>query len=149
MALIGTFVDPRAFQNGIRMIRRIAITGLILASSLTGCRCCSLLNPYANVVDDVSDTHVYFDNWYKPRLDISRAGKPDWCGPINSRIGGNICYLGCYDQFDECNLYPPANPYSFPSDTLGEPKNWSPTTKPVDTPLPEQTPPPPAPTLDE
>ncbi len=32
---------------------------------------------------------------------------------------------------------------------FGDAKNWTPSAKPVDTPLPEQTPPPPAPTLDE
>lgn len=128
---------------------RVAILGLILASGLTGCRCCSLLNPYANAIDDINDTHVYFDHWYKPRWDISRAGKPDWCGPVNQRICPNICYLGCYDRYDECNQYPPANPYSFPSDVMGPPKNWTPGSTPVDTPLPAPTPPPPSPTLDE
>lgn len=96
-------------------MRRGAIFSLFLASCLaTGCRCCCLLNPYANAIDDISDTHVYFDNWYNPRLDISRAGKPDWCGPWNSRMGGRICYLGCYDQYDDCNLYPPSHPYTYP-----------------------------------
>jgi hypothetical protein len=131
------------------MSARFALLGLILASSLTGCRCCSLLNPYANAIDDISDTHVYFDHWYKPQWDISRAGKPDWCGPVNQRMCPNICYLGCYDRYDECNQYPPANPYSFPSDTMGPPKNWTPTSAPVDTPLPAPTPPKPSPTLDE
>lgn len=149
MGLRSTYDGTRVSLIGNRMIRRLAITGLLLASSLTGCRCCSLLNPYANAIDDVNDTHVYFDHWYNPRLDVSRAGRPDWCGPINSRIGRNICYLGCYDRFDDCNLYPPSNPYTFPSYTLGEPKNWTPTSAPVDTPIPQHTLPPPSPTLDD
>ena len=103
-------------------MRRSMIFSLFLASCLaTGCRCCSLLNPYANAVDDINDTHVYFDNWYNPRLDVSRAGKPDWCGPLNSRIGRNICYLGCYDRYDDCNLYPPSHPYTYPGSNLPGP----------------------------
>lgn len=127
------------------MLRRVVLMGLISLSGLTtGCRSCFLLNPYANMIDDISDTHVYFDNWYFPRLDISRAGKPDWCGPINSHLGGNICYLGCYDEYDECNLYPPSNPYVYPGSSLGAPKIWTPGSPippaPVELPAPAPTP---------
>jgi hypothetical protein len=121
---------------------------LILASGMAaGCRASPLLNPYANAVDDINDTHVYFDNWYNPKWDISRAGKPDWCSPMNQRLGGNVCYLGCYDRYDDCNLYPPANPYSFPSNTMPAPKDWTPgtaadTTDPINS---QQTPPEPSP----
>ena len=103
-------------------MRRGAICSLLLTACLaTGCRCCCLLNPYANAVDDVNDTHVYFDNWYNPRLDVSRAGKPDWCGPINSRIGRGISYLGCSQRHDEDHLYPPSHPYAFPGNSLHGP----------------------------
>ena len=109
------------------MMRRGVLLSLMLVGSLaTGCRCCPLLNPYANAVDDINDSKVYFDKWYNPRWDVSRAGKPDWCGPINSRIGRNICYLGCYDQYDDHNLYPPSNPYTFPGSSLPAPKVWTP-----------------------
>ena len=127
------------------MMRRGVILSVMLLSGLaSGCRCCCLLNPYANAVDDISDTHVYFDNWYYPRLDASRAGKPDWCGPINQRIGGGICYLGCYDRHDDCNLYPPSHPYSYPGDTLPAPKPWTPSSTTL-TPAPAEMPPAPTP----
>lgn len=113
------------------MMRRVGLLSMVIMSCvMTGCRGSLLLNPYANAVDDINDTHVYFDNWYCPRLDISRAGKPDWCGPFNSRLARNICYLGCYDRYDDCNLYPPANPYSFPSNVMPPPKAWTPTAHP-------------------
>lgn len=99
---------------------------LAISSLLAGCRPCFLLNPYANAIDSLNDTHAYFDNWYYPRLDISRAGKPDWCGPLNSRLGKQICYLGCYDRYDKYNLYPPSNPYSFPGNAMPEPTQWTP-----------------------
>lgn len=122
-------------------MRRAVLLSLMLVSCLvTGCRSCFLLNPYANVIDTINDTHLYFDHWYCPRLDISRAGRPDWCGPINSRLGKNICYAGCYDRYDECNLYPPSNPYTFPAD-LPPPKHWTPGPKPAD-----ELPPAPSPT---
>ena len=134
---------------GSRMTRRGVVMRLILVSGLiTGCRVSPLLNPYANVIDDVNDTHLYFDNWYNPRLDISRAGKPDWCSsPANSRLGRNICYLGCYDKHDDCNQYPPSNPYMFPSNTMPEPKVWTPASKQPTAPLasPTEMPPSPAP----
>ena len=135
------------FRWESRMTRTGVVVSLVLASSLAaGCRGSSLLNPAANVVDDINDTHVYFDNWYNPRLDISRAGRPDWCSPLNQRLRGNICYLGCYDRHDDCNLYPPSNPYSFPSNTVLEPKAWTPgsaasTTDPINS---KETPPEPA-----
>lgn len=126
------------------MMRSRAILSLLLVSAVgAGCRTCSLLNPYANAVDDIKDSQVYFDNWYRPRLDISRAGKPDWCGSINSKIGGNICYLGCYDKYDDCHLYPPSNPYSFPSSTMPDPTVWTPPA--VTEPAPLEMPPTPSP----
>lgn len=133
------------------MMRRVVLLSMVLVSSLaTGCRSCFLLNPYANVIDDINDTHIYFDDWYCPRLDISRAGRPDWCGPINRRLGKNICYLGCYDRYDDCNLYPPSNPYSFPSDTMPPPKVWTPSSPLPTPPAPvPDTIPGPAPGLDQ
>ncbi len=130
------------------MTRHGVIMRLILVSGLaTGCRASPMLSPYANAIDDINDTHVYFDNWYNPRLDISRAGKPDWCGPINRQLGGRVCYLGCYDQYDDCNLYPPSNPYTFPGNSMPEPKVWTPGSKEPTPPLasPTETPPSPAP----
>jgi hypothetical protein len=123
------------------MMRSLLMVGLLLTcGALAGCRSCFLLNPYANTIDDINDTHVYFDDWYMPRLDISRAGRPDWCGPINRRLGKNICYFGCYDRYDDCNLYPPQNPYSYPGSSLPEPKVWTPPATPTPTPAPSELP---------
>jgi hypothetical protein len=128
---------------------------LLTSILLTGCRN-PMMNPYYNLVDDINDTHIYFDNWYCPRLDISRAGKPDWCGPVNSKLSPGICYLGCYDRYDDDNLYPPAHPYTFPSYTMPAPKVWkpevnnpggAPTEIPTSLPPQAPTPIPPEPTL--
>ncbi len=91
----------------------LAVWLAITSGLLGGCRCCPLMTPYANAIDDVSDSHLYFDNWYHPRWDISRAGKPDWCGE-NGRRPWYCCCEGAWSRHDDCNLYPPSYPYSYP-----------------------------------
>ena len=91
---------------------------LMLAS---GCNCCSLMDPYHNAIDDVSDTHVYFDRCYNPRFDITRAKKPDWCSPFNRMFCRRGCTNGCYERYDECHVYPPLYPYEFPSSVMPPP----------------------------
>lgn len=137
------------------MRRCLMLLSLSLVGMASGCRCCGIINPYANLIDDVSDVHIHFDNWYYPRLDISRAGRPDWCGPINRRLCPNICYFGCYDRYSDEYLYPPSNPYWFPGDALYDGMIARPSTlagpleelppEPAPTPSPEISPPPPAP----
>lgn len=108
------------------MRRHKLLYSALLVTGLTiGCRT-PLMTPYANLVDDINDTHLYLDNWYCPRLDISRAGKPDWCGPINSKLSPGICYLGSWNRYDDENLYPPSHPYTFPSYTMPAPRVWQP-----------------------
>ena len=100
--------------------RWISITAVFL-SLMPGCQCCPLFDHYANVVDDVSDTHVYFDRVYNPKFDLTRMGKPDWCSPINSLLCRRCCNNGCYDRYDDCNLYPPLTPFDFPSHVMPPP----------------------------
>lgn len=88
---------------------------------ISGCQCCPWTDCYGNVVDDVNDTHVYFDRVYNPRFDLTRMGKPDWCGPINRLFCQRNCCNGCYDRYDDCNLYPPVTPYVFPSNVMPPP----------------------------
>ena len=45
---------------------------------VSGCQCCPLFDYYANVVDDINDTHLYVDRLYNPRFDLTR---------MESRIG--------------------------------------------------------------
>jgi hypothetical protein len=94
---------------------------VLMSGLLAGCRCCPLTTSYANVIDDVSDTHVYFDNWYCPRWDISRAGKPDWVGTDGRRLRHNCCSEGEWDRYDDCNLYPPSYPYEFSGHAMPDP----------------------------
>ena len=130
----------------------IAIAGLVLTLTC-GCQCCPLFDCYANTIDDVNDTHVYFDRWYNPRFDITRMGKPDWCSPFNRHLCQRCCNGGCYDRFDECTLYPPLYPYEYPSNIMPPPTVQTkrlPRTldeNPYDDPLPMGSPPgvPPAP----
>lgn len=100
--------------------RWISIT-LVIISLISGCQCCSLFDHYANVVDDVNDTHVYFDRCYNPKYDLTRMGKPDWCSPLNGFFCRRCCNNGCYDGYDDCNLYPPLTPFEFPSHVMPAP----------------------------
>ena len=104
--------------------RRLVACVMLLSGLLAGCRCCPLMAPYAGTIDDVSDTHVYFDNWYHPRWDVSRAGKPDWVGTNGRRLRHSCCCEGEWDRYDDCNLYPPSHPYEFPSHVLPGPMVW-------------------------
>lgn len=122
------------------MLKRWGV-GLCLAGALAGsagCRCLPGLNAYGNVIDDVSDADWWhpLDNVYCPRLDISRAGRPDWCGPVNSRLCPCRCVNGTWDRYDECNLYPPAYPYQYPAEFFGTVVNPS-----TGTPYPQPAPP--------
>jgi|GEM_PF-3842753 len=96
------------------MRRLWLVVGMVIASGLSsGCRCCSLMHSYASAVDDVSDSHLHFDNWYHPRWDISRAGKPDWCGDNGRQRSWYCCREGTWGRYDDCNLYPTSYPYSY------------------------------------
>ena len=99
---------------------RIAMVGLALMVA-SGCQCFPPYNYYANAVDDASDTHLYFDRWYTPRLDLTRMGKPDWNGSFNRFWCRCYAQNGTYDQFDDCNQYPPIWPYAFPSNVMPPP----------------------------
>jgi hypothetical protein len=102
-------------------IRCLSIAAVLLGL-VSGCQCCPWTDCYGNVVDDINDTHIYFDRVYNPRWDLTRMGKPDWCGPINRLFCRRNCNPnGCYDRYDDCNLYPPLYPYEFPSNVMPPP----------------------------
>lgn len=98
----------------------LVAAGFVLGQS--GCRCCFLFEPYNDLIDHLNDSRWIFDPWYCPRLDISRAGKPDWCGPINRTLAP--CRCECEDEwkrYDEIWLYPPRYPYTFPNQSYPGP----------------------------
>lgn len=103
-----------------RCMRRSAVMWsliALLATGLSGCRslCGNCLDGYASVIDHFQDYPVLFDTWYNPRLDVSRAGKPDWCGPVNRLVGCRRCNcVPAWSRYDDVWLYPPSYPYVFP-----------------------------------
>jgi hypothetical protein len=121
---------------------------LMMLSALGGCRCCGCLEHYADVIDDFGDTDVLWDQWYHPRLDVSRAGKPDWCGPVNQQLCPCRCSMGTWKRHDDCWLYPPSHPYWYPGNAFVE-QPTAPAVPPAvepDVPPSELVPPPPVPT---
>ena len=117
---------------------------LVLALGNAGCRCFPGFNCYADAIDDISDRQIFWEDLYVPRLDISRAGKPDWCGPINRRLAP--CRCDCEPQWDranECWRYPSGYPYSYPDQSLSTtiPQTVAPAaTAPAVPPAPETAP---------
>jgi len=67
---------------------RIPVLIAFVALFLTGCQCCRLSEPYADLIDDISDRPVTLDALYNPELDLQRIGKPDWC---RSRLNRWLC----------------------------------------------------------
>jgi hypothetical protein len=88
---------------------------LLLAFGATGCRNCCCLDHYGAVVDHVKDYPILFDTWYCARRDVSRGGKPDWCGPVNRLVACRRCdCVPEWTRYDEVWLYPPRHPYLYP-----------------------------------
>ena len=61
---------------------RAAFVCIVLAQPIlfcSGCQCFRASNLYYNMIDDVSDTQLYADRFYRPTWDLTRIGKPDWC----------------------------------------------------------------------
>ena len=108
------------------MRRRLLVLmfGALATASLTGCRCCCCFEHYNDFIDDLKNYPLLFDTWYHPRLDISRAGKPDWCGPINRQLAPCRCEdQECYDRYDEVWQYPPRYLHQHPSAFYPGPSN--------------------------
>lgn len=114
----------------------LIVFSALAALGLAGCRTCRCTDHLGCLIDHKKDYPVLFDTWYCPRLDISRAGMPDWCGPVNRLVGCRSC--DCVPEWtrnDEIWLYPPRHPHwhpgaSFPgsSQFSDEPRIPSPTT---------------------
>lgn len=70
----------------------------LLGLGSAGCRCSPLAERCYDKVDCISDHKACLDRLYCPRLDVSRAGMPDWCsGRAHSkcrRCQGRCCCQG-------------------------------------------------------
>jgi homeobox protein ESX1 len=117
---------------------------LALLSGLAGCRCAPGFNSYADFIDDLGDDEWAFDQWYNPRLDISRAGKPDWCSPLNRQLAPcRCCNQRTWNGADPCWLYPRRHPYWYPGQAVPPPgmtTSPTPVAEPALPPIPPATP---------
>jgi hypothetical protein len=97
----------------------LVLSVLAALTCVSGCRCFPGFPHYADLMDDVGDDEWAFDQWYKPRLDISRAGKPDWCGPVNRRLAPcRCCNQPEWGWADDCWRYPGQHPNAYPSQLI-------------------------------
>lgn len=102
------------------MPRSLLVLGVLaLLSTSAGCRCFPGFNAYGDWIDDIGDDECTLEGFYDPRWDISRAGRPDWCGPINRWLGDcRCCNQGQWDRANECWRYPPRYPYWYPGQSV-------------------------------
>lgn len=90
---------------------RTLLAGLTLFFSLigaSGCRCCSWADTAYRKVDQINETKWCLDHKYKPCLDISRAGMPDWC-----ECSWNQKLCSCRCNGGPCRPCPPAYPIEY------------------------------------
>jgi hypothetical protein len=116
-----------------------AALAVVCLWTMSGCRCTRALDRYGDAIDEMNDCQVLWDSYYCPRCDVSRAGKPDWCGPLNRRVCPCRCQNGCYTRHDACWQYPPSHPYVYPSQSLvpgdvGQPPNLPADSRPPEPP---------------
>jgi len=109
-------------QVGTGMRLWLAVLGTAGTLSQFGCICCPGFRTYANVIDEISSKQGCLDNVYKPRLDISRMGQPDWCGPINRHFAECQCeqWGFSWNKYNDCYRYPPSYGYSYPGNLVAE-----------------------------
>jgi hypothetical protein len=134
------------------MPRCLLILGVLaMLSCSAGCRCFPGFNSYADVMDDIGDDEWMFDQWYNPRRDISRAGHPDWCGPVNRQLGGcRCCNQRTWNWADCCWRYPARHPYWYPGQEVLPPgMTMEPIPAAAPAPMPAAPAPQPAPAYEE
>jgi hypothetical protein len=74
--------------------------GLLLAVLSSGCRCGWLDNASGDLIDTLTERRLTWDCLYKPELDLSRIGKPDWCrSPLNRLLCRDKCCGTCGNSY--------------------------------------------------
>ena len=85
--------------------------GLLFVVLSSGCRCGGLDNASGDLIDTLTERRLSLEFLYKPGLDLSRIGKPDWCRSPLTRLlcrdkcrnsCGNSCRSGCCQATASC-----------------------------------------------
>jgi len=62
----------------------------------SGCRCGYLNDASGDFIDTITEPRLSLDRWYRPELDLTRIGKPDWCrSPFNRLLCRDKCSGSC------------------------------------------------------
>jgi hypothetical protein len=70
--------------------------GLLFAVLSVGCRSGGLENSSGDLIDTLTERRLSLDFLYKPGLDLTRIGKPDWCrSPLNRLLRRDKCCGSC------------------------------------------------------
>lgn len=100
-------------------LRQILLLSAFCALMATGCQCCRSFDTYAAAVDHVADRNGNANCWYSPKYDLTRIGKPDWCGTAPSWLCPCRCQEeGCYTPPKGCQPYPQSGPSYYPNDAV-------------------------------
>jgi hypothetical protein len=88
-------------------MKNLAVIGVGLAWLVAGggCQCCHVFEPYADVIDHVSDHEHSLECLYHPAFDLNRIGKPDWCTCPLNRL---LCHRACKRLWVDPRRYLPA-----------------------------------------
>jgi hypothetical protein len=74
----------------------IVLMALVVVGNV-GCQCHPRIDVYEDVIDDMDDNSLKFDLLYRSGLDLTRCGKPDWCGSRINRFFFPDCCTSCQD----------------------------------------------------
>jgi hypothetical protein len=77
----------------MRMLSALGMALVVVCNS--GCQCHPQIDVYEDVIDDMADNSPKFDSLYRPGLDLTRCGKPDWCGSRINRFFFPDCCASC------------------------------------------------------
>ena len=84
---------------------------LLFAVLSAGCRCGCLESASGDFIDSLSERRLSLEFVYKPGLDLTRIGKPDWCRSSLNQLFcrdtccgscGNSCRSGCCQLAAAC-----------------------------------------------
>lgn len=74
----------------------VAGIGILFTVLSSGCRCGCLENTSGNLIDTLTERKISLDCLYRPELDLTRIGKPDWCrSPLNRLLCRDKCSGSC------------------------------------------------------
>jgi hypothetical protein len=106
------------------MMKTAGLLLCVLLPGLTGCQCCCLFEPYASLVDCISDHEHHFERYYSSGWDLNRIGREDWCQYPEHRFWCPCACARCRPAPCEYLVCQPTGRV-FPPHPMAPPPGWS------------------------